>query len=68
VKDHVAIREGVDPLLLKVLHDPQTAGGLLVSLEHKKVGEYLVRLADQGVQARQIGEVAPRGQATVMVD
>jgi selenide,water dikinase len=68
VKDHVSSREEIDPLLLKVLHDPQTAGGLLVSLEQKKVGEYLNRLADQGVQAWQIGEVVLRGSAVVMVD
>jgi selenide,water dikinase len=68
VKDHIFVREGIDPLLLKVLHDPQTAGGLLVSLEQKKVGEYLNRLADQGVQARQIGEVVPYSQTSVMVE
>jgi selenide,water dikinase len=68
VKDHVSSREGLDPLLLKVLHDPQTAGGLLVSLEPKKVGEYLARLDDQGVQVRRIGEVVPRRQASVIVE
>lgn len=68
VKDYVSSREGLDPLLLKVLHDPQTAGGLLVSLESKKVGEYLGRLEEQGVQARQIGEVLPRGAFTVSVE
>jgi selenide,water dikinase len=68
VKDHVSSREGLDPLLLKVLHDPQTAGGLLVSLEAKKVDEYLNRLADQGVQAWRIGEVMPRGVFTVSVE
>jgi selenide,water dikinase len=68
VKDHISSREGIDPLLLKVLHDPQTAGGLLVSLEKRKVGEYLNRLADQGVPAWQIGEVVPRNEAAVIVD
>jgi len=68
VKAHVTIQESVDSLLAKVLHDPQTAGGLLVSLAPKSVSEYLGRLADAGVQAWVIGEVAPAGAKTVMVD
>jgi selenide,water dikinase len=68
VKAHVQIREIINPLLATVLHDPQTAGGLLVSLEPKKVNEYLSRLSDNGVQARQIGAVMPRSAATVIVE
>jgi selenide,water dikinase len=67
VKAYVEIRNEIDPLLLNVLHDPQTAGGLLVSLAQDKVGEYVARLADQGVQARQIGEVLPHEVATIVV-
>lgn len=68
VKDHVTIRAGVDPMVAKVLHDPQTAGGLLVSLSPEKVDEYLLRLSDHGVPARQIGEVLPKGAVAVIVD
>jgi len=68
VKDHVQVRESLNPMLVKVLHDPQTAGGLLVSLEQQKVSEYLSRLADQGVMARQIGEVIPAGAVDIIVD
>jgi selenide,water dikinase len=68
VKDHVQIREGSDPLLVKVLHDPQTAGGLLVSLEAAKASTYISRVAEHGVEARQIGEVLPRGAFAVAVD
>jgi selenide,water dikinase len=68
VKDHVQIRSGPDSLLVKALHDPQTAGGLLVSLDRKKVSEYIARLADHGVQAGQIGEVLPLGAVAVMID
>jgi selenide,water dikinase len=67
VKAHVEVRNGVDPLLLKALHDPQTAGGLLVSLEQSKVKEYLTRLADHGVPARRIGEVLARGKVAIVV-
>ena len=68
VKDHVQVRESLLPLLVKVLHDPQTAGGLLVSLEPGKVREYLDRLGEQGVVARQIGEVIPPRAVNVTVE
>lgn len=68
VKDYVSVREGLNPLLAKVLHDPQTAGGLLVSLDQKKAGEYLSRLADNGVTARPIGAVLPAANVTLVVD
>jgi len=68
VKDHAQIRAGVDSLLAKVLHDPQTAGGLLVSLDATKVNAYLSRVADHGVEARQIGEVIPREAVTIIVE
>ncbi|MCG3118914.1 MAG: Selenide, water dikinase [bacterium] len=68
VKDFVNMREGINPWLAKVLHDPQTAGGLLVSLAQKKAGEYLSRLADNGVAARPIGDVLPADQVTLLVD
>jgi len=68
VQDHVQVRASLHPMLVKVLHDPQTAGGLLVSLAQNKVGEYLNRLADHGVLARQIGEVVSSGAATILVE
>jgi len=68
VKEHVQVRESLNPMLVKVLHDPQTAGGLLVSLAQNKVNEYLGRLAGQGVTARQIGEVISSGTATIRVE
>src|SRR5574341_1171957 len=42
VQAHVLARDGLDALLLKVLHDPQTSGGLLVCLEQGQVEEYLL--------------------------
>ncbi len=68
VQDHVQVRESLPPLLVKVLHDPQTAGGLLVSLEPGKVREYLDRLGEQGVVARQIGEVIPPRTVNIIVE
>ncbi len=68
VKDNVRVRESVPPLLVKALHDPQTAGGLLVSLDASQARAYINRLAEQGVTARQIGEVIPATDFTIAVE
>lgn len=68
VQAHVQVRESLPPLLIKVLHDPQTAGGLLVSLEPGKVHAYLDRLGEHGVMARQIGEVISAGKVDIIVE
>ena len=67
VQSHVAFEKEVDPLRLKVLHDPQTSGGLLVSLTRAIAQEYVKQLDDQGVQAVVIGEViAPEDKALIL--
>ena len=68
VKDNVRVRESVPPLLVKALHDPQTAGGLLVSLDASQARAYINRLAEQGVTARQIGEAIPATDFTIAVE
>jgi selenide,water dikinase len=57
VQSHVGFEKEVDPLRLKVLHDPQTAGGLLVSMPETAAQEYVKRLADHGMLSAIIGEV-----------
>jgi len=46
-----------------LLTDPQTSGGLLVAVPSKRVGEYLQRVP----RAVEIGEVLPRGEATIVL-
>ena len=46
---------------LDCLYDPQTAGGLLLSVAENRAEELLRRLADSGVNAAAIGRVLPRG-------
>jgi len=57
VQQHVRVEKEIDPLRLKALHDPQTSGGLLVSLPKSSAPEYVQCLADNGIQAVAIGEV-----------
>ena len=67
VKSQVQLEKDIDPLRLKVFHDPQTSGGLLVSLAPRVAQTYVSRLADQGVQAAIIGEVVPQAADPLLV-
>jgi selenophosphate synthase len=47
----------VSPDVLQLLHDPQTSGGLLVSIDGRAASAALERLADEGCEAWRIGRV-----------
>lgn len=54
----VKIAKGVDPLLLSVLYDAQTSGGLLISVPEDRVEALFTRLLEKGVvEAAWVGEV-----------
>jgi selenide,water dikinase len=57
VGEDVSIDESVDPNLVKLLFDPQTAGGMLISIASDRAGDLLVRLRENYPQARMIGRV-----------
>ena len=67
-KDMVDIRKKVPQYLQDILFDPQTSGGLLISVAEKKAQKLLKRLHEEGVnEAVVIGEVAaePKGRISV---
>ena len=53
--------------VLDCLYDPQTAGGLLVSIPEDRAEELLRRLADGGVSAAAVGAVHPRGEKLLRI-
>ena len=53
--------------VLDCLYDPQTAGGLLVSIPEDRAEELLRRLADGGVSAAAVGAVRPRGEKLLRI-
>ena len=53
--------------LADVLFDPQTSGGLLVSVDASQADALVSRLRDEGLSAAVIGQVAERGQKSVEV-
>ena len=67
-KDMVDIDRKIPQYLQDILFDPQTSGGLLISVAEKKVQKLLKRLHEEGVtEAVVIGEVAaePKGRISV---
>jgi selenide,water dikinase len=53
----VEFEAGVSEELVTILFDPQTAGGLLISVAASDAQKLLTALNDQGVPALEIGEV-----------
>jgi selenide,water dikinase len=67
VGDDVLLDEGIDPNLVKLLYDPQTAGGLLLAVVENKANDLLVELRRNYPRAEIIGRVAERGSRVIAV-
>ncbi len=63
----VSYDAGVPDELRTILFDPQTAGGLLLSVAGKDANALLKALQQGGVPAVQIGEVLPASKPTIQV-
>ncbi|MCG8565220.1 MAG: selenide, water dikinase SelD, partial [Desulfobacterales bacterium] len=56
-KTHTRVDNGVDRVLTDLLFDPQTSGGLLVSLPSDQTGLYVDRLEEKGISGCCVGRV-----------
>ncbi len=68
VQEHLHVASQVDPLLMSIFKDPQTAGGLLISMPRERVREFFDHLGEESEDARQIGEVTSRKKFTVEIE
>lgn len=65
---HVSIAVGVSDQIVEVLYDPQTSGGLLISVAKEKADDLLAILHGRGVvHARAIGEVTAASPGSIKV-
>jgi selenide,water dikinase len=63
----VSYRENVPAEIRTILFDPQTAGGLLLSVARADAAALLDALKSAGVPAMEIGEVLPPGKPLIQV-
>jgi len=63
----IQIGESVDKNLVKLLFDPQTAGGMLISISPEGAADLLTRLRENYPQAQRIGSVLKRAEHSIVV-
>ena len=64
----VEIADSVDPNLVRLLFDPQTAGGMLIAIAEDRAQSLLTVLSKNYPQARIIGRVHPPGTHSIVVN
>ena len=57
-ENSVSIAPALDPIIADLFFDPQTSGGLVVSLSEANARTCLTALIDQGIEAKIVGEVS----------
>jgi selenide,water dikinase len=67
IGEDIEIRDAVDNNLVKLLYDPQTAGGMLISIAQERADDLLARLRKNYPQAQRIGRVLKRGAHAIVV-
>ena len=67
VGEDVSIAEGLDPNLVKLFYDPQTAGGLLLAIPEEKANDLLSELRGNYPRAEIIGRVSERGKTAIVL-
>jgi selenide,water dikinase len=63
----IEIGESVDKNLVKLLFDPQTAGGMLISISPKRADDLLERLRENYPQVQRIGHVLKRAEHSIVL-
>jgi selenide,water dikinase len=63
----VEAEDGIPPDLLTLLYDPQTAGGLLISVAASDAGRLLTELRNACVDAVEIGEVIEKQKPLIAI-
>jgi selenide,water dikinase len=67
VGQDVEISSAVNPNLVKLFYDPQTAGGLLLAISKDKANDLLTDLRENYPRAEIIGRVSERAKCSIIV-
>lgn len=68
VGQDISMAESIDPNLVRLLYDPQTAGGLLLAISPDKADGLLTELRRNYSRAEIIGRVSERGGKAIIVN
>jgi selenide,water dikinase len=68
VGDDIEIDESVSKELRHLLYDPQTAGGMLISISPDRANDFLTRLQENYPTAAVIGRVTERTAHSIVVE
>ncbi len=68
IGDKVHIDETVPEFLRDILYDPQTSGGLLISVARENVDTLLENLSESPIEFAIIGEVLPKQEKQLIVE
>lgn len=68
VGEDISVDEHVDQNLLKLMFDPQTAGGMLISVSNERADALLARLRDNYPQATIVARVIEKRSHSIVVN
>jgi selenide, water dikinase len=68
VGEDVSFAGGLDPNLVKLFYDPQTAGGLLLAISNDKADDLLMELRKNYSRAEIVGRVLERGVKAIVME
>ena len=64
----IEIGGSVDENVVRLLFDPQTAGGMLIAIDEKKADALLAALSENYPKAQKIGRIHPLGPRSIVVN
>jgi selenide, water dikinase len=67
VGEDIGVASAIDPNLMKLFYDPQTAGGLLLAISADQVDDLLTALRKNYPRAEIVGRVIERGAKAILV-
>ena len=67
VGDDISIADPVSKEMRRLLYDPQTAGGMLISILPTRADDLLARLRENYRQAQIIGRVSDRAEQSIVI-
>ncbi len=68
IGEDIKIDDVVDKNLVKLLYDPQTAGGMLIAISPDRADDLLGRLRENYPRAQKIGQALARGEHSIVIN